>query len=95
MTPVDFLNEMRAHGGKEALTIVTPTPEALSGALGKLDGDGKAAAAIRVEVVANILAPAVGLLAVRRARVGILGDSLTLEANYVRRTDAELKWKAL
>jgi hypothetical protein len=48
-----------------------------------------------VEVVANILAPAVGLLAVRRARCGITGDSLTLEANYVRRTDAELKWKAL
>ena len=92
MTPVDFVNEMRVLAGKETLMIVTPTPDALSGAL---DADGNGGAAIRVEVVANILAPAVGLLAVRRARHGILGDSLTLEANYVRRTDAELKWKAL
>ena len=95
MTPVDFVNEMRVLAGKETLMIVTPTPEALSAALGTLDADGNGGAAIRVEVVANILAPAVGLLAVRRARAGITGDSLTLEANYVRRTDAELKWKAL
>ncbi len=95
MTPVDFLNEMRARGGKEALTIVTPTPEALAAVAVGLDGTVEGAAGIRLEVVANILAPAVGLLAVRRARSGITGDSLTLEANYVRRTDAELKWKAL
>lgn len=95
MTPVDFVNEMRVLAGKETLTIVTPTPEALAAALGAQDADGNGGAAIRVEVVANILAPAVGLLAVRRARAGVVGDSLTLEANYVRRTDAELKWKAL
>jgi tRNA threonylcarbamoyladenosine biosynthesis protein TsaB len=98
MTPVDFLNEMRVLAGKEALTIVTPTPETLAGVTGGAagsDGIVEGAGGIRVEVVANILAPAVGLLAVRRARSGITGDSLTLEANYVRRTDAELKWKAL
>ena len=63
--------------------------------MGAPDGTVEGAGGIRVEVVANILAPAVGLLAVRRARAGVVGDSLTLEANYVRRTDAELKWKAL
>jgi len=95
MTPVDFVNEMRVLAGKETLMIVTPTPEALSGAMGAPDGTVEGAGGFRVEVVANILAPAVGLLAVRRARAGVVGDSLTLEANYVRRTDAELKWKAL
>jgi hypothetical protein len=37
----------------------------------------------------------VGLLAAGRARGGITGNSLTLEADYVRRTDAELKWKGI
>ena len=47
MTPVDFLNEMRARGGKEALTIVTPTPEALAAVAVGLDGTVEGAAGIR------------------------------------------------
>jgi tRNA threonylcarbamoyladenosine biosynthesis protein TsaB len=95
MTPDDFLEDVRARLGDGAFTIVTPTPEALSAALDNLDGGQTAREKIRVEVVPNILAPVVGLLAARRARHGLTGDSLTLEANYVRRTDAELKWKGL
>jgi hypothetical protein len=44
--------------------------------------------------VSAILAPHIGRLGYQRARRGELVDSLTLDANYVRRTDAELHWKA-
>jgi len=91
-TPVDFLNGLRERMGSEPFTIVTPTPEVLLAALEVGQSSGQAT---RVEVVPNILAPAVGLLAARRARNGLTGDALSLEADYVRRTDAELKWKAL
>ena len=41
-----------------------------------------------------ILAPYIGRLGYLRAQRGEVVDSLTLDANYVRRTDAELHWKA-
>jgi len=40
-----------------------------------------------------ILAPAIARIATRRAATGELSDSLTLDANYVRRSDAEIFWK--
>jgi tRNA threonylcarbamoyladenosine biosynthesis protein TsaB len=40
-----------------------------------------------------MIAPAIGRIALRRAREGKLADSLTLDANYVRRSDAEIFWK--
>lgn len=90
-TPGDFLKGLRERMGTEAFTIVTPTPEVLQPAL---EGNEALGEGIRVEVVPNILAPVVGLLAMRRSRSGLAGDALSLEANYVRRTDAELKFKA-
>lgn len=109
MAPGEFLKDVRARLGGAPFTIVTPTPEALAAALGQRNGVPEAEEAIaveagaevegevkvEVEVVPNILAPLVGLLAARRARGGITSNSLTLDAHYVRRTDAELKWKEI
>lgn len=39
------------------------------------------------------LATAIGMLAEQRARIGLFTDSLELDANYVRRSDAEIFWK--
>ena len=39
------------------------------------------------------LAPAIGRLGYRLAREGRLTDAVSLDANYVRRTDAEVLWK--
>lgn len=39
------------------------------------------------------LAPAIGKIAEERAREGSFSDPLTLDANYVRRSDAEIFWK--
>jgi tRNA threonylcarbamoyladenosine biosynthesis protein TsaB len=46
-----------------------------------------------VEKVSSDLAPWVGRLAYERALRGELVDALTLDANYVRRMDAEMYWK--
>jgi tRNA threonylcarbamoyl adenosine modification protein YeaZ len=101
MAPADFLKEVRSRLGDTPFTIVTPTPEALAAVRGQRNGVPEAEAAIgvdaelEVEMVPNILAPLVGLLAARRARGGVTSNSLTLDAHYVRRTDAELKWKGI
>ncbi len=96
MPPLAFLTELEARLGRTPYTIVTPTPDVLSAALGQGNGAQNAPAiSVEMEVVQNVLAPLVGLLAERRASAGTPGNSLTLDANYVRRTDAEVKWKGI
>ncbi len=48
---------------------------------------------VRCETVSALLAPVIGRLAYRAALRGEVADALTLDANYVRRSDAELHWK--
>jgi len=69
---------------------VTPQPELFSGVASREE-----IAALRgaVEPASSVLAPFIGQLGFRRAQHGELADPLTLDANYVRRTDAELHWK--
>jgi hypothetical protein len=44
-------------------------------------------------VVSPVLAPRIGKIGYQLAREGRLIDALALDANYVRRSDAELFWK--
>ena len=46
-----------------------------------------------IDEVSPILAPHIGKLGYLRSQRGELSDALTLDANYVRRSDAELHWK--
>jgi tRNA threonylcarbamoyladenosine biosynthesis protein TsaB len=46
-----------------------------------------------VQAVPPLLAPTIGHLGYRLARQNRLTDALSLDANYVRRSDAELFWK--
>jgi tRNA threonylcarbamoyl adenosine modification protein YeaZ len=46
-----------------------------------------------LDIVSSVLAPSIGRIAHGRALRGDVSDALTLDANYVRRTDAEMKWK--
>jgi tRNA threonylcarbamoyladenosine biosynthesis protein TsaB len=48
----------------------------------------------RIDVVSDVLAPFIGLLGYAKARRGELVDALHLDANYIRRSDAEMNWKA-
>jgi tRNA threonylcarbamoyladenosine biosynthesis protein TsaB len=47
----------------------------------------------RVEIVSSVLAPAIGRIGLAHAAAGRFTDALTLDANYVRRSDAEIFWK--
>ena len=81
------------------LSQQTPTPEAIARELGRVNGAREGKRPILLEQVSGVLAPEVGEIGWRRAQAGglacSLADSLTLDANYVRRTDAELKWKGI
>jgi tRNA threonylcarbamoyl adenosine modification protein YeaZ len=46
-----------------------------------------------LDIVSSVLAPSIGRIAHVRALRGDVSDALTLDANYVRRTDAEMRWK--
>jgi tRNA threonylcarbamoyladenosine biosynthesis protein TsaB len=92
MTPAEFFEalRMRAGGGGAEFSIVTPEPELLSSAASQSEIANLNA---HIEPASSVLAPFIGQLGLRRAQRGELADPLTLDANYVRRTDAELHWK--
>ncbi len=93
MDPEEFVGVLAGIAGDCPFTVVTPVPELLS----KILSDHKALLAMReprIDEVSPILAPHVGHLGYVRAQRGNLDDALTLSASYIRRTDAELKWKA-
>lgn len=82
-----FLRNLEIGGG---LSIVTPLPQLLSPVAAEMRNLG-----IPVGQVSPFLAPFVGLLGLSAAHRGSLTDSLRLDANYVRRSDAELNWRPL
>lgn len=47
----------------------------------------------RVEVVSSVLAPVIGKLGYAKALRGEAVDALHLDANYIRRSDAEMNWR--
>jgi len=88
LNPEEFLASLDAKLKSSRYTIATPAPEILAGLSSRnetLSG---------VERVSAVLAPHIGAIGYRRAQRGELVDSLRLDANYVRRSDAELHWKA-
>jgi len=70
------------------LSFVSPEPELFREVL-----MSSVLANARVEQVSHDLAPWIGRLAFGIAQRGELVDALTLDANYVRRSDAESYWK--
>ena len=94
MTPDEFMESLHARCAASDCTIVTPAPALVSAAASRYETAHVAGCEIRVDEVSAILAPYVGRLGYLRAQRGEVVDSLTLDANYIRRTDAELHWKA-
>jgi len=88
MTPTEYLAWLEEKIRERPVTFVTPTPEVIGEAVGASRFAGG-----QIEKVSAVLAPIIGQLGLARARRGELVDALTLDANYVRRSDAELFWK--
>jgi tRNA threonylcarbamoyladenosine biosynthesis protein TsaB len=94
MTPEEFLVSLDAHLESSAYVIIAPEPELVQVPASRNETRSGAHRTFGVEHASAIVAPYIGRLGYQRALRGELVDALTLDANYVRRTDAELHWKA-
>lgn len=89
----EFREALHARASGEHFVVVTPTPDLLSGVASRIETPGGQPRALDIERGSNILAPHVGLLGYQRALRGAVCDALSLDANYIRRSDAELHLK--
>jgi len=92
-TPEDFVRAVSSCGAAADLAIATPSPAIVNEALARSETNGASAPRISVDRASPILAPEIGHLGWLQAQEGALADALTLDANYIRRADAELHWK--
>jgi tRNA threonylcarbamoyladenosine biosynthesis protein TsaB len=90
IAPEGLLEWVDKEAGEESVSWISPDPEVVTGLAGwkrRLErGDA-------IHRCAPELAPAIGVLAEERAGRGEYSDALELDANYVRRSDAEIFWK--
>ena len=93
-TPHEFLELLDSRHDPDTMQIVTPVPELITTALSRYETTHANPHDLMVEEVSSMLAPQIAKLGASHAQRGRLVDSLTLDANYVRRSDAELHWKA-
>jgi len=87
--PAEVLARFEGDMGGRMPLFATPTPEIFSLAMSNSPFAGA-----RVAVASWVLSPAIGRLGYERAIRGETMSALDLEANYVRRPDAEMNWKA-
>jgi len=83
---VEEVGRSRGNGGTAAFG--SPAPEVIRPAL-----ERSALAGAEVHQVSGVLAPVIGRIGYERALRGETVGVLELDANYVRRSDAESKWK--
>jgi tRNA threonylcarbamoyladenosine biosynthesis protein TsaB len=85
-----FFDWVAQQAGAERVTWISLDTELIT----TLPGWHKRAArGDTMQQCAPQLAVAIGHLAEERARAGLFSDPLELDANYVRRSDAEIFWK--
>jgi tRNA threonylcarbamoyladenosine biosynthesis protein TsaB len=87
-SPEEFLSALDEAASDKTVCAISPD----FASLGSLESEFRARK-IPCEQVSPVLAPVIGRLAHRRALRGATVSALALDANYVRRSDAELHWK--
>jgi hypothetical protein len=85
-----FLRMATEVAGRERIAWVTLDPELITCVEG---WEARVAIGDSVQRVEGDLANKIGEVAEERARKGQFTDPLELDANYVRRSDAEIFWK--
>jgi tRNA threonylcarbamoyl adenosine modification protein YeaZ len=102
VTPEEFAEKLGAlahsrdggpDGGKSGGVFTIVTPDASVAELVSRLTPQFSTEFAGLDIVSSVLAPSIGRIAHARALRGDVSDALTLDANYVRRTDAEMKWK--
>jgi tRNA threonylcarbamoyl adenosine modification protein YeaZ len=90
IAPGEFVEWVGATVGSERVAWVSPDMDCVAREEGWASRQAKGDLALRVEAK---LAGEIGKIGYRMALENRLTDALALDANYVRRTDAELFWK--
>jgi tRNA threonylcarbamoyladenosine biosynthesis protein TsaB len=90
ISPSEFVLTVAREAGGRTVRWRTPDPQLL---LSLPEWQDAAAGGDILETVQPPFADRLGLLAHRKFLAGDVTDAFTLDANYVRRSDAELFWK--
>lgn len=90
IAPEAFLAHVEQASGSAPPSWVSLDPEKISGLAA---WQPHAQRGVAIQKGSAVLAPFVGKLGRQRAREGQLIDALALDAQYVRRSDAEIFWK--
>jgi tRNA threonylcarbamoyladenosine biosynthesis protein TsaB len=90
ISPAKFLDWVISAAGPQRVEWISPDPKCITPTA---QWTTRMALAETIHVIAPVLAPAVGHIGYRLAQENRLIDGLALDANYVRRSDAELLWK--
>lgn len=90
IAPGEFIEEAVRLAGGEKISWVSPDAAHI---LGEAAWKDREKLGERIEEVSATLAGVIGRIGTRRLREGESTDALGLDANYVRRSDAEIFWK--
>jgi tRNA threonylcarbamoyladenosine biosynthesis protein TsaB len=88
LPPRELVAWVGRQADNESPLFLSPTIEAIQPALANSQLVGW-----KLQAVSGTLAPFIGRLGYAHARRGDLVDPLHLDANYIRRSDAEVNWK--
>jgi tRNA threonylcarbamoyladenosine biosynthesis protein TsaB len=90
MCPEELVELIEIQAGNERVTWISLDPEMLTDLKAWKE---RASRGDRMHFCTSDLASRIGILAEERAILGEFSDPVTLDANYVRRSDAEIFWK--
>jgi tRNA threonylcarbamoyladenosine biosynthesis protein TsaB len=88
----EFLLWVNEHSANRPVGWISPDPDRVT-ALEEWQTNAKAGH--RIELSSSVLAQLIGKIGLQRAREGRLVDALALDAQYIRRPDAETLWKGV
>lgn len=90
IAPGKFIEAAEAFAKSENISWVSADAECV---VGEEAWKARESRGERVERVSSVRAPMIGRLGVEALKEGRFTDALMLDANYVRRSDAEIFWK--
>jgi tRNA threonylcarbamoyladenosine biosynthesis protein TsaB len=90
IAPGKFIETAVELAGGERVSWVSPTPAIVAAEAGWKDRERRGE---NIEQISATLAAFIGRIGLRQLRQGKTTDALGLDANYVRRSDAEVFWK--
>lgn len=90
IAPEKFIETVAELGVGQTVNWVSPDAPLITG---EAAWKGRKERGEFVEQVSATVAPTIGRIGVRRLKQGKTTDALGLDANYVRRSDAEIFWK--